>query len=255
VLDASINASVMEMYAAKGTARGGVLEANGAASVKYRSKELIATMHRFDEKLKSLDAQLAESKDDHVKGKLHLEISNREQALLPVYEQISVQFCELHDTPGRMKAVGVIEKEVEWETSRSFFYWRLRRKLAEFDLRKQLIDAAQVGRGVKALRPLQATTVIKNWFLESPNMNETSWNDDKVVLAWMAGNYGELEKRILGYTKEVVLQEVLQVMTAGGNTAKVGTAGILEGVSKALALMSPEDRQNTTKMFLDVLNQ
>jgi acetyl-CoA carboxylase/biotin carboxylase 1 len=35
VLDASINSSVMEMYASSGTARGGVLEANGAASVKY----------------------------------------------------------------------------------------------------------------------------------------------------------------------------------------------------------------------------
>jgi acetyl-CoA carboxylase/biotin carboxylase 1 len=57
VLDASINASVMEMYAASGTARGGVLEANGAASVKYRTVDLRATMHRLDDeyKLKNAD--------------------------------------------------------------------------------------------------------------------------------------------------------------------------------------------------------
>jgi acetyl-CoA carboxylase/biotin carboxylase 1 len=229
------------------------LEANGAASVKYRSKELIATMHRLDDKLKLLDMELASSNNEDSKVQLHSEIRSREQVLLPVYEQISVQFCELHDTPGRMKAVGVIEKEVEWETARSFFYWRLRRKLAEFDLRKQLIDAAQVGRGVKALTPLQATAVIKKWFMESPNMTEDSWHDDKVVLTWMAGNYGELEKRILGYTKEVVMQEVLQVMTAGGNTARVGISGILEGASRALDRMSAEEREITTKMFLDVL--
>jgi acetyl-CoA carboxylase/biotin carboxylase 1 len=57
LLDASINASVMEMYAASGTARGGVLEANGAASVKYRTVDLRATMHRLDDeyKLKNAD--------------------------------------------------------------------------------------------------------------------------------------------------------------------------------------------------------
>lgn len=255
VLDASINASVMEMYAAKGSARGGVLEANGAASVKYRSADLIATMHRLDDKIMELVKKASNASDVIAKKQIQAEIKTREQILLPVYEQISVQFCELHDTPGRMKAVGVIEKEVEWENARSFFYWRLRRKLAEFDLRKKLIDAAQVGRGVKALAPLQATSVIKKWFLDSPNMKEEMWGDDKTVLGWMAGRYGELEQNILNYTKEVVTQEVLQVMTAGGNTAKVGIAGIADGVKKALEVMSPEDRESTIQMFMDVLRK
>ena len=144
VLDASINASVMEMYAAKNHARGGVLEANGAASVKYRAKDMLATMHRLDETLKTLDEKLASTSDEAEKLAIQEQVSNREQSLLPVYEQIAVQFCELHDTPGRMKAVGVIEKEVDWADSRSFFYWRLRRKLAEFDLRRKLINAAEV---------------------------------------------------------------------------------------------------------------
>merc|ERR1739838_523378 len=95
-------------------------------------------------------------------------IKEREQALLPVYEQISVQFCELHDTPGRMQAVGVIRQQVEWKSSRSFFYWRLRRKLAEFDLRKKIIDASQVGRAVTSPTPLEASDMIKQWFVQSP---------------------------------------------------------------------------------------
>jgi acetyl-CoA carboxylase / biotin carboxylase 1 len=253
VLDASINASVMEMYAAKGSARGGVLEANGAASVKYRSKDLLATMHRLDGTLKDLDEKAQSIVDLDEKKLVLAEIKNREQMLLPVYEQISVQFCELHDTPGRMKAVGVIEKEVEWENARSFFYWRLRRKLAEFDLRKQLIDAAEVGRGVKAMTPLQATAVVKKWFLDSPDMNEDMWQDDKIVLTWMAGHYSALEQNISNYTKEVVTQEVLQVMTAGGNTAKVGIAGIVDGISKALEQMNQEERDNTIQLFMNVL--
>merc|ERR1712038_1267329 len=89
VLDASINASVMEMYAAAGSARGGVLEANGAASVKYRTKDLIKTMHRLDKQLRSLD-ELA--KEEHNREMIEDAIKKREQVLLPVYEQISVQF-------------------------------------------------------------------------------------------------------------------------------------------------------------------
>ena len=254
VLDASINASVMEMYAAKSSARGGVLEANGAASVKYRSKDLIATMHRLDDQLKALDGKLASTQDISDSAEIQSQIESRELMLLPVYEQISVQFCELHDTPGRMKAVGVIEQEVDWSQARTFFYWRLRRKLAEFDFRQKLIDAAEVGRGVKSLHPLEATAMIKNWFMDTPNMTESMWDDDKAVLSWMAGNNGLLEKNVREYTKEVVIQEVVQVMTAGGTTAQIGTKGIVEGLSRAMELMSPENREETKQLLAAVLN-
>ena len=45
-----INSDVMEMYAAEG-ARGGVLEAAGIVEIKYRTKDLLATMHRIDPQL------------------------------------------------------------------------------------------------------------------------------------------------------------------------------------------------------------
>ena len=258
VLDASINASVMEMYAAKDTARGGVLEANGAASVKYRTKDLIATMHRLDAQLIDFDAQLVKTtkSDNQVEKEIMSQIRTREQILLPVYEQIAVQFCELHDTPGRMKAVGVIEKEVVWAQSRSYFYWRLRRKLAEFDLRKQLREASDIGRGLTALTPLEATGMIKQWFTESQPAGtdvELAWNDDKAVLSWMGASYAELESKIIAFTRQIVTQEVVQVMTAGGNTAKIGAAGIIDGIRMALEKMPAEDRENVRKMLLDVL--
>lgn len=254
VLDASINASVMEMYAASGSARGGVLEANGAASVKYRTKDLIKTMHRLDDTLTALDAKLADPNLDEVEYKeIQDSISNRERALLPVYEQISVQFCELHDTPGRMQAVGVIRQQVDWTSSRTFFYWRLRRKLAEFDLRKQIIEAAEVGRGVKTPTPLEATDLIKQWFLDSPGMTEAKWEDDKLMLSWMGENHALLESKVIDYTKDCVVQEVLQVMTSGGNTAKVGTMGIVEGINKAMAMMTEEDKSALKSMLEDTL--
>lgn len=251
VLDASINANVMEMYAAAGTARGGVLEANGAASVKYRTKDLITTMHRLDETLQSLVAKLQVeglSKEDT--ESIQEAIESRERALLPVYEQISVQFCELHDTPGRMQAVGVIRRQVEWTQARSFFYWRLRRKLAEFDLRKKIIDAAQVGRAIKTPTPLEASDMIRQWFLAtSPSMSAAKWEDDKIMLTWMAQNHQLLENKVVAFTQECVAQEVALVMTSGGNTAKVGTMGIIEGIGRAMATMTEEDRAAFKEML------
>lgn len=254
VLDASINASVMEMYAAKGSARGGVLEANGAASVKYRIKDLLATMHRLDEQLIGLDKELAAAPNEDEKLVIQEQISKREQVLLPVYEQISVQFCELHDTPGRMKAVGVIQEQVDWSQSRIFFYWRLRRKLAEFDLRRKLIEATEVGRAVATLTPVEATNVIKQWFLETSGMTEASWNDDKLLLTWMGERYAELEQKVLSYTKQCVVEEVVQVMTSGGNTAVVGTAGIVEGIGAAYQKMDPDQKAHFMKMLKETLS-
>ena len=59
------------------------------------------------------------------------------------HQQVAVQFADLHDTPGRMAAVGVIRRAVPWAEARSFFYWRLRRRLAEFHLRKEVRSARE----------------------------------------------------------------------------------------------------------------
>lgn len=65
---------------------------------------------------------------------------------------MAVQFADLHDTPGRMAAVGVIRRAVPWAEARSFFYWRLRRRLAEFHLRKEVSDLlVREGRGLSYL--------------------------------------------------------------------------------------------------------
>lgn len=253
VLDASINESVMEMYASADSARGGVLEANGAASVKYRIKDLQATMHRLDGKLKSLDAEFQGRVCEIERQEVMGAIKEREQALLPVYEQIAVQFCELHDTPGRMKAVGVIEKAVEWKEARTYFYWRLRRKLAEFDFRKKIVETYQVGRGDTTISLIEASKLIKSWFLEMPGSTEALWSDDKVVLSWMAQQNEQLEMKILELNKENVIQEVFEVMTSGGNTAKIGTAGIVEGISQALLTLSADEQARVKELIKSTL--
>ena len=45
------------------------------------------------------------------------------------------------------------------------------------------------------------------------------------------------------------MQEVVQVMTAGGVTAKVGTMGIVEGLSRAFEKMNDEEKANLKSML------
>ena len=87
-IDAAINQNIMEMHALSISHRG-VLEANGAATVKHRTKDLIATVHTLDETLKGLVTKLNAAAEEEQKS-IQQSIKQREQALLPVYEQINV---------------------------------------------------------------------------------------------------------------------------------------------------------------------
>jgi acetyl-CoA carboxylase/biotin carboxylase 1 len=90
VVDSTINSDVMEFYAAE-NARGGVLEAAGAASIKFRDQDIISTSHRLDHVLIQLDAQLAEAKaagNKEQESKLFKQITQRESMLFGVYQQV-----------------------------------------------------------------------------------------------------------------------------------------------------------------------
>lgn len=56
------------------------------------------------------------------------------------------EFADLHDRAGRMKAKGVIRDVVTWKRSRSYFFWRAKRRIAE----DSLVRAFQVRLTVQA---------------------------------------------------------------------------------------------------------
>mmetsp|Transcript_27637 Transcript_27637/g.55649 ORF Transcript_27637/g.55649 Transcript_27637/m.55649 type:complete len:1816 (-) Transcript_27637:165-5612(-) len=212
VVDSTINPDVMEFFAAEDS-RGGVLEATGAASIKYRMKDIEVTMRRTDKELVQLAATLADAKangDEEGAAAAVKAMKAREKKVLPIYQQIAVQFADLHDTPGRMAAAGVIEAQVDWKTSRSFFYWRLRRRLAEFELRKQICkaDVEQT--------PLKASATLKQWFVASGEA-AADWPDSRKVLAWIG-------------SKQTFLRAKLEALKVSGVAAKAAD----------LALLSPE---------------
>lgn len=221
VVDHTINPDMMEMYCDE-NGRGGVLEPNGIVEIKYRDKDIIQTMHRLDKKLIELNEQL-KTKKMSIEEMKHLneQIQLREKELKSTYEQIAITFADLHDKPGRMKAKNVINDCISWKTSRQFFYFRLKRRIKEEELKKF------IKKENSDLTNEQIISLIKKWIImtNSENQNlEQLWKDDKFIINWIEkeknfissqlqelhSNY--IQEKILSLTKEnftVTLQSII----------------------------------------------
>ena len=95
-------------------------------------------MHRIDKQLRWMSMNEAS-------GVVRPEdIAMRETELLPSYQPLGEIFCDLHDRPERMLAKGVIREIVGWKGARSYFYWRLKRRLAEMRYAEQMATDKRV---------------------------------------------------------------------------------------------------------------
>ena len=56
------------------------------------------------------------------------EIAEREDTLMPAYQQVAVAFAGMHDKPARMIAKGVVKDIVPWLDARRVLATRLRRR-------------------------------------------------------------------------------------------------------------------------------
>jgi acetyl-CoA carboxylase/biotin carboxylase 1 len=155
VVDSQINAACVEMYADP-TARGGVLEPAGVVEIKFRKPDLLRMMGRLDPVL-----QRARAEGDTAGA------SAREKALLPVYQQVARTFADMHDTPQRMLAKGVIRSIVPWRVSRAFFGMRLRRRLMEETLANhiQSTDAS--------IERADALSLVRSWHASAKSSPDT----------------------------------------------------------------------------------
>lgn len=151
VIDGQINSDMVEMYADP-AARGGVLEPEGVVEIKFRKPDLIAAMHRLDPVLQQLKA--GRGVGVGVEGS----IKAREALLLPVYRQVAVAFAEMHDTPVRMVAKGVLRGIVPWPQARPFMIARLRRRLAEEHMLGAVRDADP------SLTRQAVASLLRTWF-------------------------------------------------------------------------------------------
>ncbi|CAK6440135.1 unnamed protein product [Pipistrellus nathusii] len=180
VLDSTINPLCIEMYADK-ESRGGVLEPEGTVEIKFRKKDLIKAMRRIDLTYKKLVERLGASDlSDKERRDLECQLKAREELLLPIYHQVAVQFADLHDTPGRMLEKGVISDVLEWRTSRTFLYWRLRRLLLEEQVKKEILQVSG------ELSHVHIQSMLRRWFVETEGaVKAYLWDNNQMVVQWL----------------------------------------------------------------------
>merc|ERR1712241_589357 len=134
------NEACMEMYADP-DARGGVLEAEGLVSIKLRLREQREMMNRLDPEMKRLKQQILSSENPDISK---TQLKQREEHLAPTYHTVAVHLADLHDTPVRMKEKGAIREIIPWANARTKLYWRLKRRLLEMRLMKEIDRATDV---------------------------------------------------------------------------------------------------------------
>lgn len=221
----------MEMYADE-DARGGVLEPEGIVNIKYRRDKQLETMARLDPEYGSLRKQLLDPtlSPDQLSD-LKFKASTREQLLLPVYMQISLQFADLHDRAGRMKAKGVIRQSLVWRESRRFFYWRVRRRVNEEYILKRMASVSKDTKGSRSqnLAKLSAWTGI-------PSFNTS----DREVTLWYEENRKIIGEKVEALRNEAVAYDIATLLRSNGK-------GGLKGVHQVLSMLPANEREEALK--------
>jgi len=144
VLDPKINEESIEMFADV-DARGGILEPAGATEIVFKKdKQVVEMMHRCDEQLRDLNAKKTSGQD------VAAAIQQREKLLLPLYQQVSQEYCDLHDRCPRMKSLGAIREGLHWADSRSYLHWRIRRRVQENSVARRLMRTRRLRLGSRS---------------------------------------------------------------------------------------------------------
>lgn len=206
VIDPTINEAKMEMYA-DSQSRGGILEPPGICEVKYRSQDQKATMHRLDDSLVELDELLANTHDDSgdtMTSNIAKDIKAREKVLGSVYLQVAHEFADLHDRAGRMKAKGCISEVLEWRRAREFFYWRIKRRLLEDEI-KSKISAIHEGK-------LSSDAINAKFEAVLPSMHVIASNEE--IVQWLTKSKSETDIYLASLKQEFLKANIAKLLEA-----------------------------------------
>ncbi|KAF2004050.1 acetyl-CoA carboxylase-like protein [Amniculicola lignicola CBS 123094] len=242
VVDPTINAQYMEMYADEDS-RGGVLEPEGLVGIKYRKDKQLETMSRLDPTYGEFKRKLNNpaTTSDEQKA-IKKDMTKREQLLLPVYSQISLQFADLHDRSGRMEAKGVIRSSLRWQNARRFFYWRLRRRLNEEYILKRMASAVAPSTPSSQARPDQVTRERGIEMLRAWSQITNFDKDDMSVAMWYEENRKGVFEKVEALRREGVKSEVANLLR------KDKEAG-LRGVTQLLSTLPTAEKEEVLKML------
>jgi acetyl-CoA carboxylase/biotin carboxylase 1 len=223
----------MELYADE-DARGGVLEPEGIVGIKFRREKQLETMARLDPEYAQLRKQLADKTLSHDElSAIKVKATAREQLLLPVYMQVSLQFADLHDRAGRMQAKNVIRQSLLWRESRRFFYWRVRRRVNEEYIMKRMSTSNKnpLTSRARNLDNLAAWTGIPNFA-----------KADREVAMWYEENRKTVHDKVEALKTETVAFDVASLIR--GNSQ-----GGLKGVQQVLSMLPVAEREEALRFL------
>jgi acetyl-CoA carboxylase/biotin carboxylase 1 len=130
-----------------------------------------------------------------------------------------------------MLAKGVVRAALKWEGARRFFYWRLRRRLAEDRLLDQL-DEAEPSKTRK-----QHREQIKAW-----SGVEGYKGADREVAEWIEKNGKDVEERVRAAGRE-------QVRWAVGEMWERDEEGVIRALRERLGVVPVEERERLLKVL------
>jgi len=201
----------MEMYADE-DARGGVLEPEGIVNIKYRRDKQLETMARLDPEYGALRKQLADKSLSPEKlSEIKVKATAREQLLLPVYMQVSLQ----------------------WREARRFFYWRVRRRVNEEYILRRMSSASKnpLSSRARNLETLAAWTGI-------PKFSHA----DHDVAMWYEENRKTVHEKVEALKTEGVAFDIAALLR--GNQK-----GGLKGVQQVLSMLPAAEREEALKFL------
>ena len=273
VVDSHINSEVMEMYADP-LARAGVLEPPGVVAIKFREGDRKAAMQRCDPLLQTLVRSRDDADDDVQRKEAEKRVQAREKLLRTPFQQVAEEFADLHDRAERMQAVGAIRRIVPLAQARVFFYWRLRRRLLEMQLTREVGEVAHCSTE-------RAKERIETWFwqdhkrsgnhcnvdwnvdpkadsncekndgrLHSPP--QADWDDDELVTKWIEKERSQsIQTRMEALSKQTIRNHILDLGSKNPDT-------VAEGVLDLLAKLPDDVKEqfvSTLKRGVQLQNQ
>ncbi|KAI1452042.1 acetyl-CoA carboxylase [Annulohypoxylon moriforme] len=241
VVDPTINPLAMEMYADV-ESRAGVLEPEGIIGIKYKKEKQLETMARLDATYAALKKQAADtnlSKEELSEVKERM--AERERQLLPIYAQISIQFADLHDRAGRMKAKGTIREALEWKNTRRFFYWRVRRRLNEEHILKRMAAASVSDKPTDSNSAAATESRQHHLRLLAAWSGITNFDrSDRDVVTWYEENAQTIEAKIQQIKSDAVSRDMADLVRANKSSA-------LKGLKDMLHMMPVAEREEIMK--------
>lgn len=158
-------------------------------------------------------------------------MTERENLLLPVYMQISLQYADLHDRAGRMKAKETIRMPLQWSQARRFFYWRLRRRLNEEYVLKRMAAASpkELQSRSQSLKTLEAWSSLPSFA-----------TDDMKVAMWYEESRKQIHDRIEKMKTESIAYDVASLLRSNKE-------GGLAGVAQVLSMLPVAEKEEVLK--------